>query len=171
MITHHFADYKLFACGSAGFKAVDQPGEHHQCRRLGAKDPSAERDRQNTRRLCQFHFAGLEAALRSDKYGDGASLFDPLDEASGSLGHVNEILGDVSSMSSAPSAVADSVKNVAVTAANSVATAVNRITGRAARSSAAALAESTGAEPESTADPIPPAPKDNGYVTYGPKNE
>lgn len=86
-----------------------------------------------------------------------------LEEVSGSLGSVNHILGDVSSVSDTASAVTDSVKNVATTAANSVANAVNHITGRAAVKSAAALAESQLPEPA-----IPPAPQDNGYVTYGP---
>ena len=68
MITHHFADYKPFACESAGFKAVDQPGEHYQRRCLGPEDPLAEGDRQDSRRLSKFHLAGLKAAFRSDKY-------------------------------------------------------------------------------------------------------
>jgi len=83
MITHHFADYKPFACESAGFKAVDQPGEHYQCRCLGPKDPPAEGDRQNSGRLSQFNLAGLEPSLRSDKNRDRGSLFDSLDKASG----------------------------------------------------------------------------------------
>jgi len=91
------------------------------------------------------------------------NLNSVLGESNTTVTRVNEILGDVSSVSDAASSFTTNVKAAADGTVGAAVSAVGRLVGIAAPAPNT-LADASVADPFE--DTIPPAPADNGYVTY-----